>query len=135
LAAPSAGIVMLPRLDWWAVTDSSREYTEFRSRHPEILVLRQQWTQLYPTELNTKTVLFHHKDSTIRWLAMLDALPDPWSYRFNPERYITNLTVKGSLGPISFGYSQVSDENNTTRTSVLATAPLSILSRALVDGA
>jgi hypothetical protein len=71
---------------------------------------------------------------TIRWLAMLDALLDPWNSRFNPDRYITNLTAKGHLGPVSFKYSQLSDENKT-RAEVLAIAPLSILSRALVDGA
>ncbi|KAK0705476.1 hypothetical protein B0H67DRAFT_649803 [Lasiosphaeris hirsuta] len=142
LASPSSGVVMLPNFDWWALTTASPAYASFRSRYPDSLAFLQPQDQLYPVQSDVDKVLFYISATaspiTSGWLAMMNSLPSPGSRKFNPQRYISNLTINENLESMSVGYSQLpSQDANLTHNGrvVFATAPLPFLSQALVDNA
>lgn len=143
LSAPSSGILMLPKLDWWPLPESRHDFKRFEGQGPQAMFIGAPFTEIYPVEINKTYRPDPTRDAQLNRDPLSDRVQhllygvDQILMTSGKRRAMTNITVSDStsLDTFSLGYwEQISEQRqNTTFESIAiyGTSPLALVNQHL----
>jgi hypothetical protein len=109
LAAPSVGIALLPKLDWWPVPETSSDFLAFREQNPHNLFLPTLIDNLFPGSLDVRYFNSGRLNDLGRFPArfnnILAGVDQIMATSTSLPRYMSNITLMdgATVDSISFG--------------------------------